>query len=155
MLLAGLGACAIVQLSSPPAVPQFARLTTDQMIVMLSDATVCRAATGPRGAHGRLAQCGPGFDDAVDIEARPNLLRRFAEEPLARRGPRGAPAPMGRVVLSDATGRHYAFISPAPVPREAGRCTGAHHTRGGATLRATLRATRAPHGVAEPGPRRI
>lgn len=114
LMMTGLAACA----PALPPVPQAARLTADQLIVTLSDATVCRAPSGPQGGTGRLEACGPGFDYAVTPEASPNLLRRFAEAAFGVLGAEGALAPVGRVVLTDAAGRSYDFVSPVPVIRD-------------------------------------
>jgi hypothetical protein len=111
-MVLGLGACVPMQ----PAVPQAARLTQTELIVTLSDATICRAPSGPAGASGRFDRCGPGYAYQVELVSRPNLLRQMAEAAFGALGADDQLSPMGRVTLTDAAGTQFAFVSPVPVP---------------------------------------
>jgi hypothetical protein len=95
-------------------VPEAARLSADQVTVVLSDGSNCRA---PIGA-GRMALCGAGYDYRVDLVQNPNLLRRFVEGAFGALGAEGVLAPMGQVSLTDDAGREYRFVSPPPVAEE-------------------------------------
>jgi hypothetical protein len=51
----------------------------------------------------------------VNVVSDPNLLRRLAVGLFTALGAEGALAPMAEVVLTDATGRTWRFVSPPPV----------------------------------------
>ncbi|HMO07511.1 MAG TPA: hypothetical protein PKD10_07660 [Paracoccaceae bacterium] len=102
-----LAACAAL----PPA-PQTARLSAETLTVTLSDGTTCRTAWA---AQGRLNGCGPGFGYEVRVVENPNLLRQIAQGLFAALGAEGALAPMAEVVLTDAAGATWRFVSPPPV----------------------------------------
>lgn len=110
-MIFGLAGC--VGLS--PAIPQAARMTQSELIVTLSDATVCRAPISATGAAGQLTACGPGFAYEVEIVRKPNLLRQMAEAAFGALGAEGQLAPIGRVTLTDSAGKRYDFVSPVPI----------------------------------------
>lgn len=100
-------ACA--QMTNP--VPQAARLSAERLSVVLTDGTRCSA---PIEAV-RLEKCGAGYDVAIDLTENPNFLRQLAEAAFGVLGNEGLLAPMGQVVLTDARGRSYRFVSPEPI----------------------------------------
>ena len=113
VLLAGLAACA--PLPAGMAVPVSARLSAEVLTVTLTDGTVCRANWASAGGFGRIDDCGAGYGYAVTVEARPNILRQLAVGIVDALGAEGALAPLAEVVLTDASGRDYSFVSPPPV----------------------------------------
>jgi hypothetical protein len=106
MLLLG---CGVAQ-----PVPQAARLSADQLTVVMSDGTSCKA---PIGA-GEMPDCGTGLGYRVDLVENPNLLRRVIEGAFGALGADGVLAPLAEVTLTDAAGRTYRFVSPLPEPKE-------------------------------------
>lgn len=113
MMIAGLAACAPVSVGM--AVPASARLSADVLTVTLSDGSVCRADWAAAGGIGRMENCGAGYGYAVTVVERPNLLRQLAVGIVDALGADGALAPQAEVVLTDASGRDYSFVSPPPV----------------------------------------
>lgn len=105
-LLVTLAACAV-----PAPVPQAARLSAETLTVTLSDGTTCRTAWA---AEGRLDGCGPGYGYAVRVVENPNLLRQVAQGLFGALGAEGVLAPMAEVVLTDAAGGSWRFVSPPP-----------------------------------------
>ncbi|WP_127045661.1 hypothetical protein [Pseudorhodobacter sp. E13] len=95
-------------------VPQAARLSADQLTVVMSDGSSCKA---PIGA-GEMPGCGAGLSYRVDLVQNPNLLRRVVEGAFGALGAEGALAPMAEVTLTDTAGRSYRFVSPPPAPKE-------------------------------------
>lgn len=91
-------------------VPQAARLSADQLHLVLSDGSSCHAPIGT----GRLPLCGAGFTYQVELVENPNLLRKLVEGAFGALGAQGALAPMGVVTVVDDTGREYRFVSPPP-----------------------------------------
>ena len=96
------------------ATPQAARLSAQMLTVTLSDGTVCRADWAASGGVGRMDRCGAGFGYVVTPVANPNLLRQIAVGVSAALSAEGALAPMAGVVLTDASGRDWSFVSPPP-----------------------------------------
>ena len=96
-------------------VPQAARLSTDTLTVQLSDGTVCRTTWAVAGGAGRLQPCGPGFDYAVREVEDPNLLRQLFTGLTGALGAEGLVPPMAEVVITDAKGRRFVFVSPPGV----------------------------------------
>ncbi|MDZ4096500.1 MAG: hypothetical protein U1D35_16500, partial [Paracoccaceae bacterium] len=88
-------------------VPLEASLSRDALRVALSDGTICRA---PLTAV-RLDPCGPGYDVALTLEEKPNILRQMFAAAFAALGAEGVLAPMGELVLTDAGGRRFTFVS--------------------------------------------
>ena len=113
MMLAGLAACA--PMASGMAIPASARLSADVLTVGLTDGTICRANWATAGGTGRMDDCGAGFGYSVTVEGRPNILRQLAVGVAGALGADGALAPLAEVVLTDASGRDYSFVSPAPL----------------------------------------
>ena len=111
--LCGLVACA--PLAVGMAVPVSARLSADVLTVTLSDGAVCRADWAAAGGVGRMEACGAGFGYAVNVVDKPNILRQLAVGIVAALGAEGALPPLAEVVLTDASGRDYSFVSPPPV----------------------------------------
>lgn len=100
-----LGACAALPVA--PA-PQEARLSDQELVLVLSDGTACRADWAAAGGAGRFEDCGPGFSYAVETMENPNPLRQVVQALVGE----GALAPMARVVITDAAGRAHVFASP-------------------------------------------
>lgn len=113
VVLAGLAACA--PLTVGMAVPREARLSENVLTVTLTDGSVCRADWAASGGVGRMDECGAGFGYAVTVVEKPNLLRQLAVGIIDALGADGALAPQAEVVLTDASGRDYSFVSPPPV----------------------------------------
>lgn len=113
VVMLGLGACAPGV--GGMAVPASARLSADVLTVTLSDGSVCRADWAASGGVGRMDGCGAGYGYAVSVVEKPNLLRQLAEGIVDALGADGALAPLAEVVLTDASGRDYSFVSPPPV----------------------------------------
>jgi hypothetical protein len=107
MILPLISAC--VQMAAP--VPQEARLSASRLSVVLTDGTKCSASIEAV----RLDRCGKGYDVVIDLVEKPNFLRQLAERAFGALGAEGNLAPMGKVVLTDAAGRSYRFVSPEPV----------------------------------------
>lgn len=101
-----------------PPVPQAARLSAEVLTVTLADGTVCRAAWASAPV-GRLEDCGPGFGYAVRVVEDPNLLRQLFTGLTEALGAEGHVPPMAEVVITDAMGRDYVFVSP-PTDRSDG-----------------------------------
>lgn len=89
-------------------VPQEARLSDQELVLVLSDGTSCRADWRAGGGTGRFEDCGPGFSYAVEVMQNPNPLRQVVQALVGE----GALAPMARVVITDASGRTHVFASP-------------------------------------------
>lgn len=117
-MLAGLAACApgIVGNAAPAA----AKLSAEVLTVTLTDGTVCRADWAASGGVGRMDDCGAGFGYAVHAVQKPNILRQLAVGIVEALGAEGALAPLAEVVLTDASGRDYSFVSPPPLPNSDG-----------------------------------
>ena len=118
MLMAGLAACAPGAVGM--AVPASARLSADVLTVTLTDGSVCRADWAASGGVGRMDGCGAGFGYTVNVVQKPNILRQLAEGIVEALGAEGALAPLAEVVLTDASGRDYSFVSPPPLPNSDG-----------------------------------
>ena len=118
LMFAGLAACA--PLAVGMAVPASARLSAEVLTVTLSDGSVCRANWAASGGVGRMEECGAGFGYAVTVVQKPNILRQLAVGIVEALGAEGALAPMAEVVLTDASGRDYSFVSPPPLPNSDG-----------------------------------
>ncbi len=101
-----------VPLLSDP-VPQAARLSSEILTLRLSDGTVCRTTWTVAGGAGRLEHCGPGYDYAVRVVEDPNLLRQMFTGMTAALGAEGLVPPMAEVVITDAAGQQYVFVSPS------------------------------------------
>ena len=112
-VLLGLAACAPG--SAGMAVPAAARLSTEVLTVTLTDGSVCRANWAAAGGAGRMEDCGAGFGYAVTVADNPNILRQLADGLVEALGAEGVLAPLAEVVLTDASGRDYIFVSPQPV----------------------------------------
>lgn len=110
-LALGLTACAMPE-TNP--VPQAARLSQTTLTVTLTDGTVCRADWVAEGGAGWLADCGRGYDYAVAVVAKPNLLRQAWQGLTAALGAEGVVPPMAEVTISR-EGRSWRFVSPPPV----------------------------------------
>ena len=106
MLLAG---CAV---PGAAVVPQAARLSNEVLTVQLSDGTICRADWAAAGGAGRLEPCGPGYDYAVRKVEDPNLLRQLFTGLTSALGAEGVVPPMAEVVVTDAAGQTFVFVSP-------------------------------------------
>ena len=113
-MLLGLAAC--TPMAAGMAVPREARLSAEVLTVTLSNGAICRANWATSGGAGRLEDCGAGYGYAVTVEARPNILRQLAVGIVAALGAEGSLAPLAEVVLTDASGRDYSFVSPPPLP---------------------------------------
>jgi len=113
VLMFGVAACAPGLVGM--AVPASARLSADVLTVTLSDSSVCRADWAAAGGVGRMDDCGAGFGYAVSVVEKPNLLRQLAVGIVDALGADGVLAPLAEVVLTDASGRDYSFVSPPPV----------------------------------------
>ena len=98
------------------AVPREARLSAEVLTVTLSDGTVCRADWAAAGGVGRMEDCGAGYGYAVNVVEKPNIFRQLAVGIAEALGAEGALAPLAEVVLTDASGRDYSFVSPPPLP---------------------------------------
>jgi hypothetical protein len=118
VILASLAACAPGAVGM--AVPKEARLSADVLTVTLTDGTVCRANWAAAGGVGRMDGCGAGFGYAVNVVEKPNILRQLAVGIVEALGAEGALAPLAEVVLTDASGRDYSFVSPPPLPNSDG-----------------------------------
>ena len=112
VLMLGLAACAPSAVGM--AVPASARLSTDVLTVTLSDGSVCRADWAATGGVGRMDDCGAGYGYAVNVVEKPNILRQLAVGIVEALGADGVLAPLAEVVLTDASGRDYSFVSPVP-----------------------------------------
>ena len=106
-----LGACATLQ---PVPVPQAARLSSEVLTLTLSDGSTCRARWAEAGGAGRFDNCGAGYGYVVDVVENPNLLRQLFTGLTEALGAEGTVAPMAEVVITDAMGRDYVFVSPPP-----------------------------------------
>jgi opacity protein-like surface antigen len=113
ILAVGLAACAPAAIGM--AVPTAARLSADVLTVTLSDGSVCRADWAASGGNGRMDDCGAGYGYAVTVVEKPNILRQLAVGIVDALGADGALAPLAELVLTDASGRDYSFVSPPPV----------------------------------------
>ena len=113
IVVAGLAACAPMAVGM--AVPREARLSAEVLTVTLTDGSVCRADWAASGGVGRIEDCGAGFGYAVNVVQKPNILRQLAVGVVAALGAEGALPPLAEVVLTDASGRDYSFVSPPPV----------------------------------------
>ncbi len=113
LIMLGLVACAPGV--SGMAVPATARLSADVLTVTLTDGTLCRTDWAASGGVGRIDDCGSGVGYAVTVVEKPNLLRQLAVGITDALGAEGALAPLAEVVLTDASGRDYSFVSPPPV----------------------------------------
>lgn len=111
-MMMGLAACAPG--AAGMAVPVSARLSAQVLTVSLSDGSICRADWAAAGGVGRMDNCGAGYGYAVSVVEKPNLLRQLAVGIVAALGADGALAPLAEVVLTDASGRDYSFVSPPP-----------------------------------------
>lgn len=118
VVLLGLAACAPGAVGM--AVPREARLSADVLTVTLTDGTVCHANWAAAGGAGRIDDCGAGFGYAVTVVQKPNILRQLAVGIVAALGADGVLAPLAEVVLTDASGRDYSFVSPPPLPNSDG-----------------------------------
>lgn len=114
LMMVGIAACAPAGVGM--AVPKEARLSADVLTVTLTDGSVCRANWAAEGGVGRLNDCGAGFGYAVNVVQKPNILRQLAVGIVEALGAEGALAPLAEVVLTDASGRDYSFVSPPPLP---------------------------------------
>ena len=113
VVMLGLAGCAPGAVGM--AVPASARLSADVLTVTLSDGSVCRANWAASGGVGRMEDCGAGYGYAVSVVEKPNLLRQLVVGIVEALGADGALAPLAEVVLTDASGRDYSFVSPPPV----------------------------------------
>ena len=113
LVILGLAGCAPGVVGM--AVPASARLSADVLTVTLSDGVICRANWASSAGVGRMEDCGAGFGYAVNLVEKPNLLRQLAVGIVDALGADGALAPLAEVVLTDASGRDYSFVSPPPV----------------------------------------
>ncbi len=113
VIMLGLAGCAPGAVGM--AMPVSARLSADVLTVTLSDGAVCRANWATSGGVGRMDDCGAGFGYAVNVVEKPNLLRQLAVGIVEALGADGVLAPLAEVVLTDASGRDYSFVSPPPV----------------------------------------
>jgi hypothetical protein len=113
VVVLGFAACAPGAIGM--SVPAAARLSAEVLTVTLTDGSVCRANWAASGGVGRMEDCGAGFGYAVTVAENPNILRQLADGLVAALGAEGALAPLAEVVLTDATGRDYGFVSPVPV----------------------------------------
>lgn len=111
LVVLALGGCS--GLGAPP-VPQAARLSAAELVLTLSDGTICRADWAAQGGVGRFQDCGPGFGYAVEVVENPNLLRQIFTGLTEALGAEGLAPPMAEVVITDATGRDHVFVSPPP-----------------------------------------
>ena len=118
VVLAGLAACAPG--AAGMAVPREARLSAEVLTVTLTDGTVCRADWAASGGVGRMDDCGAGYGYVVKVVEKPNILRQLAVGIVEALGAEGALAPLAEVVLTDASGRDYSFVSPPPLPNSDG-----------------------------------
>jgi hypothetical protein len=113
LMILGFVGCAPVGIGM--AVPASARLSADVLTVTLSDGSVCRADWAANGGIGRMETCGAGYGYAVNVVEKPNILRQLAVGIVDALGADGALPPLAEVVLTDASGRDYSFVSPPPV----------------------------------------
>lgn len=90
--------------------PEAARLSADQLHLVLSDGSSCHAPIGV----GRMPLCGAGYDYRVELVQNPNLLRKLLDGAFGALGAQGLLAPMGVVTVVDGAGREYRFVSPPP-----------------------------------------
>ena len=118
ILVVGLAACAPMTVGM--AVPREARLSAEVLTVTLTDGTVCRADWAASGGVGRIEGCGAGYGYVVNVVEKPNILRQLAVGIVEALGAEGALAPLAEVVLTDASGRDYSFVSPPPLPKATG-----------------------------------
>ena len=118
ILVVGLAACAPMAVGM--AVPREARLSAKVLTVTLTDGTVCRADWAASGGVGRMDDCGAGYGYVVTVVEKPNILRQLAVGIVEALGAEGALAPLAEVVLTDASGRDYSFVSPPPLPNSDG-----------------------------------
>ena len=118
ILVVGLTACAPMAVGM--AVPREARLSAKVLTVTLTDGTVCRADWAASGGVGRIEGCGAGYGYVVKVVEKPNILRLLAIGIVEALGAEGALAPLAEVVLTDASGRDYSFVSPPPLPNSDG-----------------------------------
>lgn len=112
-VMLGLAACAPD--AAGMAVPAAARLSAEVLTVTLTDGSVCRANWAASSGVGRMEDCGAGFGYSVSVAENPNILRQLAVGLVEALGAEGALAPLAEVVLTDASGRDYSFVSPQPV----------------------------------------
>lgn len=112
-LVLGIGAC--TPSVTGMAVPAAARLSAEVLTVTLTDGSVCSANWAATGGAGRMDDCGAGFGYAVSVAENPNILRQLADGLAQALGAEGALAPLAEVVLTDASGRDYSFVSPPPI----------------------------------------
>lgn len=101
---------ALLACADMAARPETARLSADQVHLVLSDGTRCSAPIGV----GRMERCGAGYDYRVELVQNPNLLRQLIEGAFGALGAQGLLAPMGVVSVTDNAGREYRFVSPPP-----------------------------------------
>ena len=123
MSMRGIGFCAVLLglVACAPgavgmAVPREARLGAEVLTVTLTDGTICRANWAASGGVGRMESCGAGYGYGVTVVQKPNILRQLAVGIVEALGAEGALAPLAEVVLTDASGRDYSFVSPPPLP---------------------------------------
>ena len=112
-VMLGLAGCAPGSVGM--AVPASARLSADVLTVNLTDGSVCRADWAASGGLGRMDGCGAGYGYTVNVVEKPNILRQLAVGIAGALDADGVLAPLAEVVLTDASGRDYSFVSPPPV----------------------------------------
>jgi len=98
-----LAACA--GLPGVSARPEAVSLGGERMSVRFTDGVVCRTAVPLTGGQGQLEGCAHPLDWAVTIHKRNYLEPVFGE----------AVSPYAHIVLSDGSGRNWAFQTPMPV----------------------------------------
>jgi hypothetical protein len=101
--------------TAEPREPERARLSAEVLTLILRDGTVCRADWAASGGAGRLEPCGPGFDYRVAVVEDPNILRQLWTGLTDALDVAENVPPMAQVVITDAMGREFVFVSPPPV----------------------------------------
>lgn len=104
-----LAACAV-----PAPVPVGARLSQQALRVELSNGTVCAAAlAGSAPWSGDIPACGLAY--VVTPTASGNPIRMAFDAMIVALQAGALVAPMAGIVVTDATGRSFAFTSPVAV----------------------------------------
>ncbi len=95
--------------------PVAARLSSDGLSVRLSNGATCRGGKPPEGARrwkGVLGGCPDGWTYVVLLDERTNPARFIVEAVLTTLTIEDALAPVGEVLVTDASGRTTVFASP-------------------------------------------
>lgn len=99
----------------PAPEPQGAVLSDKVLTVTLTDGGRCTADWRTGGGQGQMEGCAVPLTYQVVEVANPNILRKLWVQLVEALGAEGIAPPMADVVLTDARGRTWRYVSPPPV----------------------------------------